>query len=349
MKFLFNDGNQHVSRHGAPDLRLDGVLAIAQELLDSQVLLDPFEEQFDLPAFLVECCDGQRRQDKVVGQEDERFAALDIFESNAPQVLGVMLRGVKPVEQDCLIAINAARLIDLCRIDSASIHIGFGARDEESARLMQSIETGEIQVAAIHYIERTSFDRHEVQHVDFVHLAVADVDKRWDCATQVQQGVQLDRTLGLAKRRPIEQAQTQIDRGCVQRIDGVLEIESDQVRVAVELARATNQQRGDVRPNAPIARFVDIGQRRAMNAVSQSHRIEFVRVGTKCYLDIAHTLAPRQLGKRNHAKLLRAGHSANAGVATVAIDDATKARPRHEPHNLRKKCLADVHEKSPRG
>ena len=104
MKFLFDDGNQHVSRHGAPDLRLDGILAVAQELLDSQVLLDPFEEQFDLPAVLVECCDGQRRQDKVVGQEDERLATLDIFESNAPQVLGVMLRGVKPVEQYRLIA-----------------------------------------------------------------------------------------------------------------------------------------------------------------------------------------------------------------------------------------------------
>ncbi len=59
MKSFFDDGNQHVSRHGAPDLRLDGVLAVAQELLDSQVLFDPFEEQFDLPAVLVERCDGQ--------------------------------------------------------------------------------------------------------------------------------------------------------------------------------------------------------------------------------------------------------------------------------------------------
>ena len=58
---------------------------------------------------------------------------------------------------------------------------------------------------------------------------------------RVQQGVQLDRALGLAKGSPVEQAQTQIDRGCVQRVDGVLQIESDQVRVAVELARATNQ------------------------------------------------------------------------------------------------------------
>jgi len=33
-----------------------------------------------------------------------------------------------------------------------------------------------------------------------------------------------------------------------------------------------------------------------------------------------------------------------ARVAAVAIDDATKARPRHDLHNLSKKRLADVHE-----
>ena len=349
MKFLLDDGNQHVSRHGAPDLRLDGVLAVAQELLDSQVLLDPFEEQFDLPAVLVECSDGQRGQDKIVGQEYERLATLDIFESNASQVLWVMLGGVKPVEQDRLIANNSGRSIDGCRINSPSIHIGFGPGHEESARLMQGIKTREIQVAAIHHIERTSFDWHEVQYVDFVHLAVADVDKRWDCALQVQKRVQLDCTLGFAKRRPVEQAQTQIDRGCIQCVDGVLQVESDQVRVAVELARSTNKQCSDIRPNAPIARFVGIGQRRAMNAVTLTHRIEFVRVGAKCHLDIAQTLAPRKLSKSHHAKLFRAGHATNACVAALAIDDATKARPRHELHNLRKKRLADVHETSPRG
>ena len=298
-------------------------------------MLDPFEEQFDLPAVLVECGDSQRRQDKVVGQEDERLAALDIFESNAPQVLGVMLHSVKPVDQDRLIANNSARSIDLCRINSAGIHIGVDAHDEESARLMQSIETCEIQVTAIHDIERTSLDRHEVQHIDFVHLAVADKDKRWDCATQVQQSVQLDRALGFAKGSPVEQAQTQIDRGCVQRVDGFLQIESDNIRVAVELARATDQQCSDVRPNTPIARFVGIGQCRAMNAVTQSYRIKFARVGPKCYLDIAKTFASRQLRKGHHAKLLGAGHATNARVAAVAIDDATKACPRHEFHNLR--------------
>ncbi len=46
MKFLLDDSDEHVGGHGAPDLRLHRVLTGAQEFLDSQVLLEPLEEQF---------------------------------------------------------------------------------------------------------------------------------------------------------------------------------------------------------------------------------------------------------------------------------------------------------------
>jgi hypothetical protein len=49
-----NDRNKHVSGDPNPDLRLHGILACAQECFDSQMLLDPFEEQFDLPALTIQ-------------------------------------------------------------------------------------------------------------------------------------------------------------------------------------------------------------------------------------------------------------------------------------------------------
>ncbi len=48
MKLLFNDGDQHISGYGAPDLGLDRVLAGTQKTLDAQVLLDPFEQLDDI-------------------------------------------------------------------------------------------------------------------------------------------------------------------------------------------------------------------------------------------------------------------------------------------------------------
>ena len=52
-KFLGN-GNQHVSADCNPNLRLNRVLFGAIKGLDAQVLLYPFEKQFDLPALEVQ-------------------------------------------------------------------------------------------------------------------------------------------------------------------------------------------------------------------------------------------------------------------------------------------------------
>ena len=53
MKPFLHDRDEHVDSHGDPDLRLHGVLERTIESLDSQMLLDPFEEQFDPPPGLV--------------------------------------------------------------------------------------------------------------------------------------------------------------------------------------------------------------------------------------------------------------------------------------------------------
>ncbi len=114
---------------------------------------------------------------------------------------------------------------------------------------------------------------------------------------------------------PNRKAQTKIDRDCVQAVDGVLQFDSDPVRVAVEDACSTNRQRCKVRSNASIAHFDGISNTQAMNAVTQSHRIAFVHLDAKakCNLHIVQTLSQRQLRKRHHAKLLSAGHAVSLG------------------------------------
>ena len=98
MKLVFDDGDQHVGGHGARDLRLHRGLAGAPELLDVQVLLDPFEEQLHLPATLVQRGNRRRRQRRIVGQKDQRLARLRVLEADTPQMLGVLPRRVVAIE-----------------------------------------------------------------------------------------------------------------------------------------------------------------------------------------------------------------------------------------------------------
>src|SRR5574343_722857 len=211
MKLLLDDSDEHVGGHGAPDLRLHGVLAGAQESLDTQVLLDPFEEQLDLPATFVERGNRQGGQRRVVGQKDQRLARFGVFESDAPQVLGVLLGRVMTVENHALVANDACAAVDGIGVHASSVHARFGSGDEECASLMQGIQASKVDISTIHHVKGARIDRQDVEYVDVVEFAVADVNERGDGPTQVQQRVQLDGGLGRTKRRPAEQAQTQVD------------------------------------------------------------------------------------------------------------------------------------------
>jgi hypothetical protein len=112
MQPLLDDGYQDVDRDGDPYLGLHGVLRGPEERLDPQMLLDPPEEEFDLPPLLVEQSDTFRRKGKIVCQKNQVLLVLDVEESDATEFVGVMLRRVDSREDDGLVGPYPGRFVD---------------------------------------------------------------------------------------------------------------------------------------------------------------------------------------------------------------------------------------------
>lgn len=163
MQFLLGDGDQGICGHGTPDLRLDGVLAGAQEPLDPQVLLDSLEEQLHHPPLLVEGTDRQGWQGHVVGQKDQRLARLRVPKAHAAQWLGIVPRGVLAAQRDVLVANYTLLAIRGSRTQAPGIHACLGTGHKERTARLESVEAGEIDVATIHDIEGARFDGKDVQ------------------------------------------------------------------------------------------------------------------------------------------------------------------------------------------
>lgn len=84
---LLRNDEQKIVTNGYPYLRVHGVLGSAVESPDVKMLLDPFEEQFYLPAFTVEFRNSQRIVNrKVVGQKS---IALPVSKSSYTTSLNV--------------------------------------------------------------------------------------------------------------------------------------------------------------------------------------------------------------------------------------------------------------------
>ena len=76
-KLFFENGDQDIDGDGDPNLSLNTVGRGTEETFDAQVLLDPFEEKFDLPSASIDLGNGESRQKEIVGEEDESF--VDCF------------------------------------------------------------------------------------------------------------------------------------------------------------------------------------------------------------------------------------------------------------------------------
>lgn len=104
MLFIFDNCDQHIGAHCAPDLDLHSVFACAQKVLDAQAVRDPFEEELDLPAVFVEGCDGRGKQTGVFGQKDQSLACGWVSKPDASHVFGIIMDGIKALGRNALIS-----------------------------------------------------------------------------------------------------------------------------------------------------------------------------------------------------------------------------------------------------
>ena len=136
---FFDDGDQNVYSDGDPDLGFNGVGRISKETLNTQVLLDPFEEQFNLPTVLVNGGDGLTRNRKIVSDEDEVFVDIGGEVMHATHGDRVSFQALASLQEDRLIAAHTRGRIDRAGIPSAKLEIVLGAENKEGQRLLETI------------------------------------------------------------------------------------------------------------------------------------------------------------------------------------------------------------------
>lgn len=134
-----------------------------------------------------------------------RIAILDTTERH-----GEVFVGIEATQDRGLIADQTSFSIHRMRVAAIGFEVRLGARDEEAARFVQTMETLEVQVAMVHQVVGAGLGKQQIEDVDVVKLAVADMDEAGNIAAQIQQRMQLDGRLGGAERCPGKYRQAQI-------------------------------------------------------------------------------------------------------------------------------------------
>ena len=103
-----------------------------------------------------------------------------------------------------MIGSHAGGFVHRMRVTTLEQNVGLGAHDEERRAQREDVKALEIDVAAVHDVERPGLGQNLVEDVDVMHLAVGNADKRGDIAMQIEQRVHFDGGFVLAELRPRE-------------------------------------------------------------------------------------------------------------------------------------------------
>ena len=343
MQPFFHDGDKNICGDGNPYLGFDGVFAGPQKRFDAQMLFDPFEEQFDLPALFVKRGDQFRFECKIVGQKDEAFAVV-VFDDNAPQRAWIILACVIQRQLASLVANEiGVGPIDRMGITALEFCIALGAGHKERIRLVKAMKSFEIEVTPIHQVKRAWFDSQIVQNIDFVGLAVGDMNKGRDRTAQIEQRMQLDCGFGGAKRRPWMYRQTQIDSSRIEGVNGGIQIDAHRF-VGIQRSCHRNQMLRKIGINLPRTSGIRIRQRVARNRfASKSHVIKPVRLRPQIDFDVAQGFSIRQLSECHSEELIQTRKILDLVFAPMRRNAPPKSGQWQISHDLRKNELALMH------
>ena len=181
-----------------------------------------------------------------------------------------------------------------------------------------------------------------------MNLSIGNNHKGRNVSAQVQQRVQLDSALGLAKLGPWEQGHTQVDGRSVQRVCRVVQFHGKAI-ARVKRPGLRDEHLGEVGVDAPVARLVGIGQRVAGDFTANAHVIQFASGHAQTCLDVPQTFPVRELSEGHAKKLIPTREALYLVIATVTFDALAKLGLRKKVRELRKNRSAIVHMPFPSG
>ena len=341
-EFFVSYQSDQIDANSNPDLRLHRIERVAKEVLDHQVLLEPFEEQFDLPALLVNGSNSQRGQVQPIAQEHQIELRFLVEEFDPSQCSRVGFLGLVGQQLDRLIGSYPCAGVEGMAALGRELQIVFSPYNEAALALNQGIQTGKVHIAPVQHHYGARGQPQTVERFDVVNFSCGDGKHHRNGPTQVDHGMRLDRCFGRAKVDPWEQLETQIYGGRVHRIQGLFQAQSDIV-FFVQCDGQLDQALSQGFEEFAAAPFVGIGQGGPRHAVAQSDVVELGFLRVQARNQVAQTFAPRELRVGHTNEVAPCGEVPRPAVGLVLVDEVFEVSKRHEAQHLCKHRSTRVH------
>ena len=339
---MFDDTNEAICDDGNMYLNTDSILGFSPKGFDAEMLLDPLEEQLNLPPVFIKernvfcfkievvsvICEGTPKFWRVVNNASDscwiiRFVSLTC-EANSLVTEDVIFSFLK---------VNPAlNLISRMKLFS---------NDEECSRAIDFVESCQVKVPSIKHIACKRLVCEPVHRVDIMHLSIGDSVEYGNLRDDVNLRVNSYSGFGRSELRPSENGQAEINRSGVNRIESTM-----QFKISGKTFRLSNRHhvKSKLFKDSIISDGVRFGKNLSVDkAFPKAEEERFVSMGDCNIRKFPEASASKQLPEHKKQQVVPMGKRPTSCTIVVLERQAFEVPLRKELGYLRKNIVTRMH------
>lgn len=275
----FDNGDEAVCDDGDMNLNSDGILVVTPEPFDSEMLLNPFEEQLDLPAVTVKKCDVLCIKVKVVCVVYEGTPKVIGIIDNSSDCRGIVALVPLSRESDCLVKKDIVRAVKRqIPINDFEFRLPFLPDDKKRSEKIDCEESGKIEVTPVEHIAGVGLIFNPVHGLAVMDVCIGDAVKNRYLSDDVDLRVDLDSGFCAPEFCPSEHRHAQVDGRGVNSIEFSMKLEI--LDDSPSLCNG-NHEKGELLKDSRVSDPVGIGDGTSGNNICAETKMEsLVPVGS---------------------------------------------------------------------
>lgn len=268
--------------------------------------------------------------------------------ADTTKFVGVVAPSDCRVQLDGLIAPQAILLGNRTAFGNIISGIRLEPRNEKRPGLMEAVESGKIQVTAIHDVVTAGQDRNFVQGGHLVTFSLVQTGESREIAPQVQQDVQLHGRMVRLPTRPRKRRRAQFDDSGIQGEQIRLQLRDGQLPVYIHALGTSHQHSSYLAENTPIAMIVGVGKIGSSDSSPDAHLISQGRTVNQTGFDSAQTFPIGKLCINKGRKMIVYSQRFGGARHRKALGRSRQFRWGHAGHNLGKNSRSGIHTRGER-
>ena len=282
LEVVLNDSDETVCDDGNMNLNAHCIVALTPERLDLEVLLDPFEKEFDLPPVFIKKSDVLGGKVEIVRVVSERAVKVWSIVDDTPDFSRILLLVLLLREDNGLVAQDVVRSVkDVFTINNLIVRTLLLTNDKEGSGYGNLVKPGEVKVASVKDIACQRLVREPVHDVDIMHVGSGNPVEHRNLRDDIHLRMDLDARLRTSELRPTKERHTEVDSRRVHGIEPAVQLKLS--RNPSFLCKEHHVE-GKLLKDAIVSEVVSLGKRTLVDgSLSESEMKRLLSMGG-CYI-----------------------------------------------------------------